>query len=333
MQNSRVAGNPKGRPLRNLDTDPKTVTEAAVTADWDVLVMAYGTPRTLEEVEPYYTHIRRGRPPSPEQLSDLVRRYEAIGGISPLNEITTKQVTAIEAALRARGWSGSVYLGMKHWHPFIAEAVQHMANDGVRRAVGVVLAPHYSRISIGGYIEYALQAREQVAPDMELRFVERWGSHPLFIEAVARKVQEAMEGWRPEQTVVVFSAHSLPARIHQWGDPYERELMDSAQLVAQKLNLPYWTFAYQSASSTGEPWLGPDILERLEEIAGEWSPKQVLCCAIGFIADHLEVLYDLDVEARQKCEVLGLAYRRAASLNDDPLMAQAVADVVLQKME
>ncbi|MCS6830486.1 MAG: ferrochelatase, partial [bacterium] len=163
--------------------------------------------------------------------------------------------------------------------------------------------------------------------------VERWGNHPLFIEAVARKIREAMEGWQPEQTMVVFSAHSLPARIHQWGDPYEHELLESAQLVAQSLQLPYWTFAYQSASSTGEPWLGPDILERLEEIANERLQKQVLCCAIGFVADHLEVLYDLDVEARQQCGALGLQYRRAASLNDDPLMAEAVADVLLRKME
>lgn len=303
-----------------------------MTADWDVLLMAYGTPRTLEEVEPYYTHIRRGRPPSPEQLQDLVRRYEAIGGVSPLNAITARQVQAIETSLRERGWSGRVYLGMKHWHPFIAEAVAQMAADGVRRAVGVVLAPHYSRISIGGYIDYAMQAREQFAPNMEMRFVERWGSHPLFIEAVARKVQLALADWRPEETVVIFSAHSLPQRIRQWGDPYERELLDSAQMVAQELNLPHWTFAYQSASATGEPWLGPDVLERLEEIAREWSQKQVVCCAIGFVADHLEVLYDLDIEARQKCERLGLRYRRADSLNDDPLLAQAVAEVVLAQI-
>lgn len=303
-----------------------------MTADWDVLLMAYGTPRTLEEVEPYYTHIRRGRPPSPEQLQDLMRRYEAIGGVSPLNAITARQVRAIEASLRERGWSGRVYLGMKHWHPFIAEAVAQMAADRVRRAVGVVLAPHYSRLSIGTYIEYALKAREEHAPQMELRFVERWGNHPLFIRAVARNLQQAMSGWRPEETVVIFSAHSLPQRIHQWGDPYERELLDSAQMVAQELNLPYWTFAYQSASATGEPWLGPDVLERLEEIAREWSQKQVVCCAIGFVADHLEVLYDLDIEARQRCERLGLRYRRADSLNDDPLLAQAVAEVVLAQM-
>lgn len=303
-----------------------------MTADWDVLLMAYGTPRTLEEVEPYYTHIRRGRPPSPEQLQDLVRRYEAIGGVSPLNAITARQVQAIETSLRERGWSGRVYLGMKHWHPFIAEAVAQMAADGVRRAVGVVLAPHYSRISIGGYIDYAMQAREQFASNMEMRFVERWGSHPLFIEAVARKVQLALADWQPEETVVIFSAHSLPQRIRQWGDPYERELLDSAQMVAQELNLPHWTFAYQSASATGEPWLGPDVLEQLEEIAREWSQKQVVCCAIGFVADHLEVLYDLDIEARQKCERLGLRYRRADSLNDDPLLAQAVAEVVLAQI-
>lgn len=300
---------------------------------WDVLLMAYGTPTTLEEVEPYYTHIRRGRPPSPEQLQDLVNRYEQIGGISPLNGITARQVEAVESKLRERGWTGRMYVGMKHWHPFIAEAVETMAEDGVQKAVGVVLAPHYSRLSIGQYIDYAQQARERFAPSMQMRFVERWGSHPLFIEAVARKVQEAMAGWRPEETMVLFSAHSLPVRIHQWGDPYERELMDSAQLVAQRLNLPYWTFAYQSASATGEPWLGPDVLDRIAEVARESSQRQVLCCAIGFVADHLEVLYDLDIQARHQCEQLGLAYRRAASLNDDPLMADAVAQVVLEQMQ
>ncbi|MCS7310036.1 MAG: ferrochelatase [Armatimonadota bacterium] len=304
-----------------------------MSADWDVLLMAYGTPRTLEEVEPYYTHIRRGRPPSPEQLQDLVRRYEAIGGVSPLNEITLQQARAVEAKLRARGWTGRLYLGMKHWHPFIAEAVEQMAREGVERAVGVVLAPHYSRYSIGGYIDYALKAREQFAPQMELRFVERWGSHPLFIEAVARRIQQALEGWNPEETVVLFSAHSLPEKVRQWNDPYEQELLESARLVAEKLELPHWTFAFQSASATGEPWLGPDILERLEEIAAAGEYKQVLCYAIGFVADHLEVLYDLDVEARQKCQERGLQYRRAASLNDDPLMAEAVADVTWKRME
>lgn len=302
-------------------------------SDWDVLLMAYGTPRTLEEVEPYYTHIRRGRPPSREQLQDLVRRYQVIGGVSPLSEITYRQVQAIEAKLRERGWGGRMYVGMKHWHPFIAEAVEGMTKDGVERAVGVVLAPHYSRISIGGYIDYAMQAREQFAPRMEMRFVERWGYHPSFIQAVARKVEQAMTGWRPEETIVVFSSHSLPQRIHQWGDPYERELLDSAQSVAQKLNLPYWTFAYQSASATGEPWLVPDILERLEEIAKEQPQRQVLCCPIGFVADNLEILYDLDVEVQQKCKALGLQYRRAPSLNDDPLLAEAVADVAFAMME
>ena len=301
--------------------------------DWDVLLMAYGTPRTLDEVEPYYTHIRRGRPPSPEQLQDLASRYERIGGVSPLNDITARQVQVVESTLRERGWTGRMYVGMKHWHPFIAEAVEEMAKEGVQKAVGAVLAPHFSRMSIGQYIDYAQQARERFAPSMQMRFVERWGSHPKFIEAVARKVQEALTGWRPEETMVIFSAHSLPARIHQWGDPYERELMDSAQLVAQRLNLPFWTFAYQSASATGEPWLGPDILERLEEISREYSQRQVLCCSIGFVADHLEVLYDLDIEARQKCEELGLAYRRAPSLNDDPLMAEAVAQSVLEQMQ
>jgi ferrochelatase len=301
-------------------------------SDWHVLVMAYGTPRTIEEVEPYYTHIRRGRPPSAEQLEDLVRRYQAIGGVSPLNEITVQQAAAVEKALRQRGWTGQMYLGMKHWHPFIAEAVEQMAQEGVQQAVGVVLAPHYSRMSIGTYIDYAEQARKQFAPAMELRYVERWGSHPLFIRAVAQKVQEALADWKPEETMVVFSAHSLPERIRQWDDPYERELLDSAQTVAHILELPHWTFAYQSASATGEPWLGPDILERIEEIARTSSFRQMVFCAIGFVADHLEVLYDLDIEARQKCETLGVHYRRAASLNDDPLMAEAVADVVLAAM-
>lgn len=300
--------------------------------DWDVLIMAYGTPRTLAEVEPYYTHIRRGKPPSPEQLQDLIRRYEAIGGVSPLNEITDRQVQAIVNALRQHGWSGRYYVGMKHWHPFIAEAVQQMATEGVQRAVGVVLAPHYSRYSIGGYIDYVLKAREQFAPAMEFRFVERWGNHPLFIEAVARKIEQALHGIAPEETMVVFSAHSLPERIRQWNDPYEQELLESCRLVAERLGLPHWTFAFQSASATGEPWLGPDILERLEEVAAAQKYRQVICYAIGFVADHLEVLYDLDIEAQQKCDELGLAYRRAPSLNDDPLLAEAVAQVVVQQM-
>jgi ferrochelatase len=287
--------------------------------------MHYGTPPSLDQVETYYTHIRRGREPEPAALADLVARYEAIGGPSPLSEISRRQAEAIGAGLAKRGIDASVYIGAKHTHPFVAEAVEAMANDNVIQAVGIVLAPHYSTFSIAQYRDYAVTARDTFAPEMSLSIIERWGKLPAFISALSDRVKAALGNWSPDETLVIFSAHSLPMRALANGDPYKDELLGTSKLVAQRLQLPHWTFAFQSASATGEPWLGPDILDVLGPEAKEKNLKNVVACTVGFVSDHLEVLYDLGIETRDKCAELDLNFSRAATINDDPAVMDALA--------
>jgi ferrochelatase len=289
-----------------------------------LLVMHYGTPPSIEGIEAYYTHIRRGRAPSPEQLADLVYRYQSIGGPSPLTEISERQAALIQEGLVRRGIPAKLFIGTKHTHPFVAEAVELMAKDEILEAVGIVLAPHYSGYSIKQYRDYATGARDRFSPELSLSFLERWGTLPEFLDALALRVSECLEGWDPTETLVIFSAHSLPVRILEGGDPYREELLETAELVSRKLELPKWTFAFQSASNTGEPWLGPDILEVIES-ESKFGVKNVVACTVGFVSDHLEVLYDLGVEARDKCAELGLEFRRARTLNDDPVVMDALA--------
>ena len=295
-----------------------------------LLVMHYGTPASMEEVLPYYTHIRRGRPPTSEALQDLIDRYEAIGGPSPLTEISQRQAEAIRSALEAKGTGAKLYVGTKHTHPFIADAVKQMADDGIDQAVGLVLAPHFSTFSIAAYRKYALGARDELRPSMQLDIVERWGTLPELIDGLATRVQVQMEGWSPDETLVIFSAHSLPEKIVAAGDPYKDELLETSRLVAERAYIPHWTFAFQSASNTGEPWLGPDILDVIEENAGDY--KNIVSCTVGFVSDHLEVLYDLGIEARDKCAELNLNFRRAATIGDDPMVMDALAELVVRTL-
>jgi ferrochelatase len=218
---------------------------------------------------------------------------------------------------------------MKHWHPYIAESVRQMADDGVSRAVGLVLAPHYSRMSVGRYIADAEEERDKVSPSMELRFVERWGMNPAFLEALVSRVCTAMKDLDGSRTLVLFTAHSLPERIRESNDPYESELLATAEAVAAKLSLPNWRFAFQSASKTGEPWIGPDILDVLAEERARGLFQNAVACPVGFVADHLEILYDLDVEAAELSGRLGLNFKRVPSLNADPLLVKAVVSEIL----
>ena len=289
-----------------------------------LLVMHYGTPRTLDEVEPYYTHIRRGRSPSPEQLEDLVRRYKAIGGPSPLAHISRRQGEMIADAMAKNGFEVKLYMGQKHAAPFISDAVDEMQEDGIEKAVGIVLAPHYSSMSVGSYRAYAHDALADLKSPMHFCVLERWGTLPALIDGLARRVQTAIGEWPKEETLVVFTAHSLPARILEEGDPYKDELLETAGLVARKLDLPHWRFAFQSASGTGEPWLGPDLLEVLDEVA-RGSIRKVVACTVGFVSDHLEVLYDLGIEAKERASELGLEFRVAECINEDPDVMGALA--------
>jgi ferrochelatase len=294
-----------------------------------VLVMAYGSPRGPEELEAYYTHIRGGRRPSPELLEELAGRYRAIGGRSPLPEVTERQARALEARLNAGGPARfRAYIGMKHAAPFIADAV-----GGVGGARGAVLAPHYSRMSVGTYIGTAEGARRRLPSPFPMRYVERWGEHPLLVEGLARRLRAALaelpEDERAEAPVI-FTAHSLPEKILSWGDSYPDELRRTAAAVAARVGATRWRFAFQSAGRTADPWLGPDVRDSITALRAEGA-RAVAVCSVGFIADHLEVLYDLDIEARALAADLGLRFVRAASLNDDPLMIEALADVVLHR--
>jgi len=294
-----------------------------------VLLMAYGTPDRLEDVQAYYTHIRRGRPPEPDKLADLIARYQRVGGTTPLRSITFEQAEALWKALSAAGVVARVQVGMKHWRPTIAEAVRALAAAGVRRAVGIVLAPHYSRLSVAQYIEYAEEERTRSSPDLRIAYVERWGLNPALLDALQGRVRAALAGWDPHRTLVLFTAHSLPERIREWGDPYEREVADTASAIASALGLPLWRVAWQSAGATPEPWIGPDLVEVLRDAAAQSLCEQALVCPVGFTADHLEVLYDLDVEAADLAARLGIGFRRTRSLNDDPGLVTALRDEVM----
>ena len=292
-----------------------------------VLVMAYGTPATPDDVEAYYTHVRRGRPPTPELLDDLRARYEAIGGTSPLLELTRAQAACLAAAL-GDGWV--VELGMKHAPPFIEEGTARLAEQGVRRIVGLVLAPHYSALSVGEYAARAAATQAVADGGVELTMVDSWHLAPGYVELLAARVLSAYDlllVTDPNAVEVVFTAHSLPERILAAGDPYPDQLRETAQAVVARAGLGRWSIAWQSAGRTPEPWIGPDLLSHLAERA-EAGVEGVIVCPAGFVSDHLEILYDLDVEARQVAERLGLAFARTESPNDDPAFCATLARVV-----
>lgn len=302
--------------------------------DIGVLLMAYGSPNSLEDVEPYYTHIRGGRQPMPAAIEGLRERYKKIGGRSPLLEITRAQARALEERLNATGRRFRVYIGMKHWHPFIAEAVHQMAADGIRRAVSVALAPHYSRMSIGSYIEAVQAASQGPQAPIEFSFIESWNDHPLFLRAVAEKIDRALLQLPTQErprVPVVFTAHSLPERILSWGDPYPQELQETCQLLVRQLGLTHWRFAYQSAGHTQERWLGPDVKETLLQLIEE-QHQQVVICPVGFVSDHLEVLYDIGVECAELAQSKGTRIIRTESLNASPAFIEVLAALVQEQL-
>ncbi|WP_237096939.1 ferrochelatase [Paenibacillus dendritiformis] len=303
--------------------------------------MSYGTPRSLEEIEPYYTHIRRGNPPSEEQLKELTDRYEAIvGGVFPLREHTNRQVEALQETLNRRTEGTEVqyvcYQGLKHAQPYIEDGVEAMAADGIKEAVSVVLAPHYSAMSVGGYNARAKEAAAKHG--IELRCVNSYHLHPDLLDALTGRVDEQLdafvaEGAERHEIQVLFSAHSLPARILEMNDPYVDELNATSAAIAERCGLKeeQWRFTWQSAGRTATPWLGPDILDTLAAVHQE-GIRWVLSAPIGFVSDHLEVLYDLDIEAVQEAERLGIRFKRIRMLNDDPKYMATLADVTMKAM-
>jgi ferrochelatase len=296
-----------------------------------VLLMAYGTPNSLDDIEPYLTDIRRGRKPSPETVEDLKDRYRRIGGRSPLGEITRAQASSLEQKLASEGMKTRVYFGMKHWHPYIREVVPQIINDGFERIIGLVLAPHYSQISIGGY-KGALQEAVIASSGLGVDFVESWYDNPVFHRAVQEKIQIALNQFStPEKVELLFTAHSLPERILQTNDPYPAQLQSSSRAVANLLGRQQWSFAYQSAGQTQEKWLGPDILDFLREHGHRIGASGLLVVPIGFVADHLEILYDIDVEAQDFARSNDLNLRRTESLNTSPTLVSALAQIIQRR--
>ncbi len=294
-----------------------------------VVLMAYGTPRAPEEIEPYYTDIRRGRAPTPEQLADLTRRYDAIGGISPLARLTGAQRDALQAALdERRPGDYVVELGLKHADPKVEAGVAALVAADVERIVGLVLAPHYSSMSIGEYLGRARSVAD--AAGVPFVGVESWALEPAYLAFLTAEVRRQL-ATMPEDTRVVFTAHSLPERILSSGDPYPDELRSTATAVAAAAGLAddRWSVGWQSAGRTPEPWIGPDILAVVDELAATDDVDGLLVCPCGFVADHLEVLYDLDLEARRRADGLGLAFARTASMNADRRVIGALADRVV----
>lgn len=298
-----------------------------------VLLMAYGTPASTAEVDSYYTHIRRGRPPTAEQLGELIGRYEAIGGASPLLRICAEQATGLQQQLDARR-SGlfEVVLGMKHARPFIEDAIDELVRQRTKRAVGLVLAPHFSVLSVG---EYVARAQQAAAKRLELSFIENWHLMPSYVECLADRVRAGIARFAAalqQQIEVVFTAHSLPRRILKTADPYPKALLETAEAVAGRAGLQDFSIAWQSAGRTAEPWLGPDLSTVMRRLVCS-DRGGVLVCPAGFASDHLEILYDLDVESRSLASDIGLLWARTESLNADPALLAGLAQLICDRVD
>lgn len=298
-----------------------------------ILMMAYGSPESLDDMEAYLNDIRGGRPMSPEFVEEFRGRYAQIGGKSPLNELTFAQAEATEAELQTRGIEAKVYVGMRHWMPWIKEAVAQMHADGVTEAVALVMAPHYSKMSIGRYWQKVTDAQEEIGSAISFVFVDSWCRQEKLLAAQEAKTRDGLAKFGANDKVkVVFSAHSLPARLKQMGDPYDDELQENAQTLAERLGDIDWMFSYQSAAQTGEPWLGPQIEAVIPDLA-QAGYQNMLSVPIGFVCDHVEVLYDIDIGCQEIAKEHQVRLERVEMMNSDPLFIGAVADAIVDKLE
>ncbi|MEM0116895.1 MAG: ferrochelatase [Conexivisphaerales archaeon] len=279
-----------------------------------VMLMSYGTPSSVQEVGTYFTHIRGGRRPSDEEIYRLQQRYVAIGGTSPLIKITESIAKKLQKSIKSDSSETKIYYAMKHSYPFISDVMMQMYEDGVKDVLGIVLAPHYSGMSIGTYLRTVNDTNERLGKAFNVEFIPSWYSHPSLISVWKKRITEALSKL-PSDTMVIFTAHSLPKRILEIGDPYQTELKDMANLLAVQIGLQNWSFGYQSAGQTGESWLGPDVLELLESLV-EKNHKTFLLAPIGFISDHLEVLYDIDVECINWAKSRNVVLARTELPND-----------------
>ena len=290
--------------------------------------MAYGTPKSLGDVDAYYTHMRGGQKPSTPELENLIDRYKAIGGTSPLIAISELLRDKLQERLRQSGSSTRVYTAMKHSHPFIADVVRRVADDGIDELLAVALAPHYSKMSVGTYMTAVEAANSALPRKMKLDIVLSWHDRPKLIQAWTDAIKRS-ERNLPEDYFLIFSAHSLPEKILASGDPYRNELVETSELIAGQLGKADWGFAFQSASHSKEPWLGPDVLSYLQEMLGK-GKSSFLMAPIGFVSDHLEILYDIDVECKEWAKAHGAQLARCASLNDSVGIIECLSSIITE---
>jgi protoporphyrin/coproporphyrin ferrochelatase len=294
-----------------------------------VLLMAYGSPNSLDEVGEYLRQVRGGRQPTNEEVELLRERYRQVGGQTPLLKITLAQAKMLEEKLQSQQLGSRVYVGMKHWHPFIEDVVEKIAMDGVARIVGLALAPHYSKLSIGGYDDAVRRGLAKTGRPVSFTMVDSWYDQPSLISALAGRVRDGLEKFdEPSRAVVLFTAHSLPKRFVADDDPYWTQLQETCRLVAARSGIKNWDFAFQSAGHPIESWMGPGIKEKIAELSGKGF-HELLVCPIGFVSDHLEILYDLDIEAKGYAASLGAKLERTISLNDDTEFISAIASSLI----
>ncbi|MBV6271362.1 ferrochelatase [Alcaligenaceae bacterium CGII-47] len=300
-----------------------------------ILIMAYGTPRNIADLTAYYTHIRRGNPPTEDLLQELSKRYRAIGGLSPLGRITQEQADKLAQNMNTRlpGTSFKSYVGFKHIHPFIEDAVESMHADGIEKAISIIMAPHYSALSTQSYSDRATKAAENLGMPT-LVTISSWYRQPKFIAYWAQRIRamlSLMSAAERQQTIVLFSAHSLP-RQTLVADPYPQQVLESARLIAAAAGLDNYELAWQSAGRTSQSWLGPDILSVTRELSKSGNYKKFIYCPIGFVSDHLEILYDNDIECRAVTDELGAQYLRPAMPNTDDLFIAGLGDALIQAL-
>ena len=295
-----------------------------------VLIMAYGGPNSLAEIPGYLADIRAGRPTTPAVLEEITHNYAQLGGKSPLLAISQKQVAAVQARLDPARFR--CYLGMRHWSPWIEEVVGQMIDDGITHAISLVLAPHFSKLSIAKYQEKIADGLSMYRGQIEFAHIASYHDAPKYIQALTNRVQDGLSRWPAAQRAnvhVVFSAHSLPERILKMGDPYDRQLRETAQLVAGRAGLraEQWSWSYQSAGRSPEPWLGPQIEEHIPALV-EQGVKNIVSIPVGFVSDHVEILYDIDIKAQGVARELGVRLERPPALNDDPLYIETLAELI-----
>ncbi|RPJ12076.1 MAG: ferrochelatase [Deltaproteobacteria bacterium] len=299
-----------------------------------LLLLAFGGPRSLDEVEPFLTRLFRGRKPSPEQLERVKERYSSIGGRSPLPEITWSQARALEGKLNEKGLAFNSYVGMRYGHPLIEETLKEIVENGVKEVVVLPMAPFRSRASTGAYVEEVQRTLKDMGNGPEISFIEGWHSHPFFIQAIKEKIQQGLSEFRPdsrEQVHLLFTAHSLPKSMVE-KDPYVGDMEESVKKVVEGMEPFSWSIAFQSRGGGPEEWIGPEVESVLAGLSGR-GVREVLVIPIGFVSDHIEILYDIDILFQRKAESLGIVLKRTRSLNASERFIEALASAVEERMK